>query len=81
MVGAGVVAVGVTFDIAIVGGGVIGLATAHQILKAQPGLQVAVLEKESAVATHASTRNSGVLHAGFYYSPDSMKASLTESGE
>jgi len=70
----------VTFDIAIVGGGVIGLATAHQILKRQPGLQVVVLEKESAVATHASTRNSGVLHAGFYYSPDSMKASLTARG-
>ena len=69
-----------TFDIAIVGGGVIGLATAHQILKRQPGLQVVVLEKESAVATHASTRNSGVLHAGFYYSPDSMKASLTARG-
>jgi L-2-hydroxyglutarate oxidase LhgO len=80
VVAVGVVAVGVTFDIAIVGGGVIGLATAHQILKAQPGLQVAVLEKESAVATHASTRNSGVLHAGFYYSPDSMKASLTARG-
>jgi len=70
----------VTFDVAIVGGGVIGLATAHQILKRQPGLQVVVLEKESAVATHASTRNSGVLHAGFYYSPDSMKASLTARG-
>ena len=69
-----------TFDIAIVGGGVIGLATAHQILKRQPGLKVVVLEKESAVATHASTRNSGVLHAGFYYSPDSMKASLTARG-
>ena len=76
----GWIGVGVTFDIAIVGGGVIGLATAHQILRLKAGLSVVVLEKESAVATHASTRNSGVLHAGFYYSPDSMKASLTARG-
>jgi (S)-2-hydroxyglutarate dehydrogenase len=67
-------------DIAIIGGGIVGLAIADEILRVHPGLVVEVHEKESALAQHASGRNSGVLHAGFYYSPDSMKARLTRVG-
>lgn len=67
-------------DIAIVGGGVIGLAIADAILQRTPDSRVVVLEKESTLAVHASGRNSGVIHAGFYYSPDSLKARLTRRG-
>ena len=69
-----------TADVAIVGGGIVGLAMAHAILAARPGLEVVVLEKEAALGAHASGRNSGVLHAGFYYAPDSLKAALTRRG-
>ncbi|MGB7979559.1 MAG: L-2-hydroxyglutarate oxidase [Candidatus Nanopelagicales bacterium] len=69
-----------TADVAIVGGGIVGLAMAHAILAARPGLDVVVLEKEAVLGAHASGRNSGVLHAGFYYAPDSLKAALTRRG-
>jgi L-2-hydroxyglutarate oxidase LhgO len=68
------------FDAVIVGGGVIGLSLADRWLSRRPADRVLVVEKESSVAMHASGRNSGVLHAGFYYSPDSLKARLTKSG-
>lgn len=58
----------------IVGGGIVGLATAYQLLERQPGLRVAVLEKEVQVAQHQSSRNSGVLHSGIYYRPGSLRA-------
>lgn len=58
----------------IVGGGIVGLATAHQLLERQPGLKLAVLEKELQVAQHQSSRNSGVLHSGIYYRPGSLRA-------
>jgi L-2-hydroxyglutarate oxidase len=67
-------------DYVIVGGGLVGLSTAYHILKANPGASLCVLEKESTVASHQSTRNSGVLHTGIYYKPDSYKARLCVSG-
>lgn len=65
---------------AVIGGGIVGLAMADAILQRRPGISVAVLEKESTHAAHASGRNSGVLHAGFYYAPDTLKAALTRRG-
>jgi len=67
-------------DIAVIGGGIVGLAIADACLTRFPGASVVVHEKEPGVARHASGRNSGVLHAGFYYAPDSMKARLTRRG-
>ena len=68
------------FDVAIVGGGIIGLATAHAVLDAHPNRRVAVLEKERRIAAHQSGRNSGVLHSGVYYRPGSLKARLAVAG-
>lgn len=65
-------------EIAVVGGGIIGLAIACQA--AQAGVKVRVLEKETAVGKHQSTHNSGVLHAGLYYKPGSLKARLATRG-
>nr|MDQ3017661.1 FAD-dependent oxidoreductase [Bacteroidota bacterium] len=62
------------YDVTIIGGGIVGLATACKVLEQQPGLKVAVLEKESAIATHQTDRNSGVIHSGIYYKPGSAKA-------
>jgi L-2-hydroxyglutarate oxidase LhgO len=67
-------------DVAIIGGGVVGLALADAWLSREPTARVLVLEKEDHLAEHASGRNSGVLHAGFYYAPDSLKAQLTRQG-
>ena len=66
--------------IAIIGGGIIGLATAHQLLKNYPGHTICLLEKENEVGRHQSTHNSGVLHAGLYYKPGSLKAKLAVRG-
>ena len=66
--------------VVIVGGGIVGLATAHQLLRARPELQVSVVEKEHDVAQHQSGHNSGVLHAGLYYRPGSAKARLAVAG-
>jgi L-2-hydroxyglutarate oxidase len=67
-------------DVVIVGGGVVGLALADAWLAQEPTSRVLVLEKGERLAEHASGRNSGVLHAGFYYAPDSLKAQLTRNG-
>lgn len=67
-------------DFLIVGGGVVGLSVARELRKRSPKASICVLEKEGNVGVHASGRNSGVIHAGFYYSPDSMKAKFTRSG-
>jgi len=67
-------------DFLIIGGGVIGLSIARQLKHLYADASVVILEKESACGLHASGRNSGVLHAGFYYSPDSLKAQLTRQG-
>jgi L-2-hydroxyglutarate oxidase len=61
------------YDIIIIGGGIVGLASAYEILKHQ-NLKVLILEKENEVAVHQSGRNSGVLHTGIYYTPGSLKA-------
>lgn len=62
------------YDYVIVGGGIVGLASAYHILKLQPSAKLAVLEKESAVAAHQTGHNSGVIHSGIYYKPGSLKA-------
>lgn len=62
------------YDIVIVGGGIVGLATAWQLLKLNPGLRIAVIEKEKEVAAHQTGHNSGVIHSGIYYKPGSLKA-------
>ena len=67
-------------DVAVIGGGIVGLALADAWLAAHPGTSVVVFDKEERLAEHASGRNSGVLHAGFYYAPDSLKAQLTRRG-
>lgn len=69
-----------TADVAVIGGGIVGMALADALLAARPGASVVVLDKETRLGAHASGRNSGVLHAGFYYSPDSLKARLTRRG-
>jgi L-2-hydroxyglutarate oxidase LhgO len=68
------------FDYLIVGGGIVGLAIARELRSRFPGSGIAVLEKEVDVAYHGSGRNSGVLHAGFYYSADTLKAKFTRDG-
>jgi L-2-hydroxyglutarate oxidase len=62
------------FDIAIVGGGIVGLASAWQLLQQKPNLRVAVIEKEAQLAAHQTGHNSGVIHSGIYYKPGSLKA-------
>jgi len=64
----------------IIGGGIMGLAVAHTIRQRYPAASITLLEKEKEVACHASGRNSGVLHAGFYYSADSLKAKFCREG-
>lgn len=66
--------------VAIAGGGILGISVGIALLSKDPNLDVVVLEKESRLGRHASGRNSGVLHAGFYYSPDSLKAKFCKEG-
>ena len=68
-------------DICIIGGGIVGLATAYQILKKHPLKKIVVLEKESSLAKHQTGHNSGVLHSGIYYKPGSLKASNCRLGK
>jgi (S)-2-hydroxyglutarate dehydrogenase len=68
-------------DIAIVGGGIVGLATAYRLLERLPGLSLGILEKEPEIASHQSGHNSGVVHAGLYYAPGSLKARLCREGK
>ncbi len=69
-----------SFDVAITGAGIIGLATAMTLLEEFPGLRVAVLEKETMIASHQTGHNSGVIHSGLYYRPGSLKSRLCISG-
>jgi L-2-hydroxyglutarate oxidase len=61
-------------DVAIIGGGIVGLATGYQLAQLHPGKKVVVLEKEAGLAEHQTGRNSGVIHSGIYYKPGSLKA-------
>jgi L-2-hydroxyglutarate oxidase len=69
------------YDVAIVGGGILGLATALNLLQRRPRLRLAVVEKEEAIARHQSSHNSGVVHAGLYYAAGSRKARLCREGK
>ncbi|MCH7842265.1 MAG: L-2-hydroxyglutarate oxidase [Chloroflexi bacterium] len=68
------------YDIAIIGGGILGLSTAMQLLERVPSWRVAVLEKEENLATHQTGHNSGVMHSGIYYRPGSQKAQFCVAG-
>ena len=68
------------YDFAIIGAGIVGLATAREILRARPHSSILVLEKENAVASHQTGHNSGVIHAGIYYAPGSLKARFCREG-
>ncbi len=68
------------YNYLIVGAGVIGMTVAFELKKRNPTITIAIVEKESEVAKHASGRNSGVLHSGFYYSANSLKAKFTVDG-
>ncbi len=68
------------YDVAIVGGGIVGLSTAMQLKSGYPGWRVAVVEKEAAIARHQTGHNSGVIHSGIYYRPDSQKAKFCVAG-
>jgi (S)-2-hydroxyglutarate dehydrogenase len=68
------------FDVIIVGAGLLGLSTAMALLAERPALRVAVLEKEASVGAHQSGHNSGVIHAGLYYKPGSLKAKFCREG-
>ena len=68
-------------DIIIIGGGIVGLATAYQFSRTYPRLSVTVLEKETEVAQHQTGHNSGVLHTGVYYKPGSLKAKNCQEGK
>jgi len=67
-------------DVVIVGAGIIGLATARELLNRYPSLHLRIVEKESRIATHQTGRNSGVIHSGIYYAPGSLKAQLCVEG-
>ncbi|HSJ27980.1 MAG TPA: L-2-hydroxyglutarate oxidase [Acidimicrobiia bacterium] len=68
------------YDVCVVGGGLVGLATARALLEAFPGLALTVVDKEPEVAAHQSSHNSGVVHSGLYYKPGSLKARLCVEG-
>ena len=69
------------YDLAVIGGGIVGLATAYRLLLRKPALSLVVVEKEREPATHQTGHNSGVLHAGLYYAPGSRKARLCREGK
>jgi L-2-hydroxyglutarate oxidase LhgO len=67
-------------DVLIIGAGVVGLSTGIALLQSRPNFKVLIADKEKDIGRHASGRNSGVIHAGFYYSPDSLKARFCRDG-
>ena len=68
------------YDLTIIGGGIVGLATALKILEAYPRTKVLILEKETQLARHQTGNNSGVIHSGLYYRPGSLKARSCVTG-
>jgi len=69
-----------SYDFAVVGGGIVGLAAARALLAARPGASLVLLEKEDRLAAHQTGRNSGVIHSGIYYQPGSLKTELCRRG-
>ncbi len=69
------------WDIAVIGGGIVGLAAAMELLARRPGMRLVVLEKEPQIALHQSGHNSGVIHSGIYYAPGSLKARACVAGK
>src|SRR4030095_3885993 len=69
-----------SFDITIIGGGIVGLATALELTKRYPQRKLAILEKEDRLAAHQTGHNSGVIHSGIYYKPGSLKAQTCVAG-
>jgi L-2-hydroxyglutarate oxidase len=69
-----------TYDFCVIGGGIVGLATALSLVTRRPGSSVVVLDKEPGLATHQTGHNSGVIHSGIYYEPGSLKATLCKAG-
>lgn len=74
-------AVNMAYDYCVIGGGIVGLATSMELLRRRPGCTLLLLEKENALAQHQTGHNSGVIHAGIYYLPGSLKARLCRRGE
>ena len=68
------------YDFVIIGAGAVGLFLAHQLKDRYEDASILIIEKESAVAKHTSGRNSGVLHAGIYYEPNSVKGRVCKNG-
>jgi L-2-hydroxyglutarate oxidase len=68
------------YDLVVIGGGIVGVATALRASEIYPGISIAILEKEEALARHQTGRNSGVIHAGVYYAPGSLKAVFCKAG-
>ena len=71
---------GATADFIVIGGGIVGLSTAMALTSSHPGAEIILLEKESALASHQTGRNSGVIHSGAYYVPGSLKAQYATTG-
>ncbi|XP_043930224.1 L-2-hydroxyglutarate dehydrogenase, mitochondrial [Protopterus annectens] len=69
-----------TYDVAVIGGGIVGLAAARELILRHPALHFIILEKEKELACHQSGHNSGVIHSGIYYKPGSLKAKLCVRG-
>src|SRR3954452_6259912 len=68
------------YDFCVIGGGIVGLATAMKLLEERPGASLTVLEKENSLGRHQTGHNCGVIHAGIYYAPGSFKAELCRRG-
>ena len=67
-------------DFCVIGGGIVGLATARAVMLRQPGTSLVLLEKEATLGRHQTGRNSGVIHSGIYYAPGSLKERLCRDG-
>ena len=69
------------FDISIIGGGIAGTTLARECARRFPGKKIAIFEQEKSLFSHNSSRNSGVIHSGVYYTPGSMKAHVSVEGQ